>query len=522
MKAESISFVFSFRFPFPILSLLVFTPWAGAVLLTFLRGASALTARVLTLIFSLSTLAFAVFLLDAFDPIVTAPQFVERQSWIAALNVHYHLGLDGLSLVLVLLTGIITPVALLASWRLERSARLFGALFLTLQGAALGVFLALDFFHWFVFWELSLVPAFFLIKLWGGRDATRAAYQFVIYTIGGSAFMLLGFAALFATVGTLDFAQLAQLGADGSLAAKLGAGPLQFIFLGVLLGLAVKVPLWPFHTWLPPAYAEAPTGASMFLTGVMSKMGVYGFLRILWPIFPQQLHDATPWLLALALGGVVLGAWAALRQTDLKRMVAYSSLNHLSYCLLAVFAISYATGRSGTSSEAATAALSGTILQMFNHGLSAAALFACVGILETRSGGKRGLTDFGGVRSAAPIFAGICGIAMFSSLGLPGLNGFVGEFLIFRGVFGLDPGAAAVACLGLLGTALFLLTFWQRVFHGQHAGAAAGEFPDLRGVEYAALVPLVALMIMLGVAPQLLTRLINPLVTAWAGHLVLP
>ena len=461
-------------------------------------------------------------LLAAFDPAVTAPQFVERQPWIAALNVHYHLGLDGLSLVLVLLTGIITPVALLASWRLERSARLFGALFLTLQGAALGVFLALDFFHWFVFWELSLVPAFFLIKLWGGRDATRAAYQFVIYTIGGSAFMLFGFAALFATTGTFDFNELARLGADGSLAAKLGAGPLQFVFLGVLLGLAVKVPLWPFHTWLPPAYAEAPTGASMFLTGVMSKMGVYGFLRILWPIFPQQLHAATPWLLTLALGGVVFGAWAALRQTDLKRMVAYSSINHLSYCLLALFAVSYATGRSGAAGEAATAALSGTILQMFNHGLSAAALFACVGILETRSGGKRGLADFGGVRTAAPIFAGLCGIAMFSSLGLPGLNGFVGEFLIFRGVFGLDAGAAAVACLGLLGTALFLLTFWQRVFHGPRAGAAAGEFSDLRGVEYAALVPLVLLMFVLGVTPQLLTRLINPLVTAWAGHLMLP
>ncbi len=506
----------------PLLSLIVFTPLVGAATLALLRRASARTSRIITLLSSLSTLAYTLFALANFDPARTSPQFVERQPWIAALNVHYHLGLDGLSLVLVLLTGIITPVALLASWRIERSVRLFGALFLTLQGAALGVFLALDFFHWFVFWELSLVPAFFLIKLWGGRDAARAAYQFVVYTIGGSAFMLLGFAALFATVGTLDFAQLARLGADGTLAAKLGAGPLQFVFLGVLLGLAVKVPLWPFHTWLPPAYAEAPTGASMFLTGVMSKLGVYGFLRILWPIFPQQLHDAAPWLLTLALGGAVLGAWAAMRQTDLKRMVAYSSINHLSYCLLALFAVSYATGRAGASSEAAAAALSGTILQMFNHGLSAAGLFACVGILETRSGGRRGLGDFGGVRSAAPIFAGLCGIALFSSLGLPGLNGFVGEFLIFRGVFGLDPGAAAVACLGLLGTALFLLTFWQRVFHGPRAGAAAGEFPDLRGVEYAALVPLVLLMFALGVAPQLLTRLINPLVTSWAGHLVLP
>jgi NADH-quinone oxidoreductase subunit M len=509
----------------PLLSLLIFAPWAGAALLAFMRRGNARTSRIVALGFSLSTLVLAMLVLTRFDPARTVPQLVERHAWIAALNVHYYVGLDGLSLVLVLLTGIITPLALVASWRVERSPRLFGALFLALQGAALGVFLALDFFHWFIFWELSLVPAFFLIKLWGGTGATRAAYQFVIYTIGGSAFMLLGFAALFAATGTLDLVQLAQLAADGTLAqnlAKVGGWWPQAVFLGVLLGLAVKVPLWPFHTWLPPAYAEAPSGVSMFLTGVMSKMGVYGFLRILWPIFPGPLHDAAPVLIWLALGGVVLGAYAAMRQTDLKRMVAYSSLNHLSYCLLALFTVAAATGGPRPVNDDAVAALSGTILQMFNHGLSAAALFYGVGILESRAGGRRSLADFGGVRAAAPIFAGLCGIAMFSSLGLPGLNGFVGEFLIFRGVFGLAPWAAALACLGLLATAIFLLTFWQRVFHGPRVGVAAAEFRDLRGIEYVPLVPLVALMFVLGVAPQLLIRLINPLVTAWAGHLVLP
>jgi NADH-quinone oxidoreductase subunit M len=509
----------------PLLSLIVFSPWAGAALLAMFRGVAPSVSRTLALIFSLGPLALGLFALSGFDPARVAPQFVESHVWISALNVHYHLGLDGLSLVLVLLTGIITPVALLASWRVTHCPRMFGTLFLLLEGAALGVFLALDFFHWFLFWELSLVPAFFLIKLWGGTGASRAAYQFVIYTIGGSAFMLLGFAALYVATGTLDFTQLAQLAADGSLGAKLatlgGIWP-QAVFVGVFLGLAVKVPLWPFHTWLPSAYAEAPVGGSMFLTGVMSKMGVYGFLRILWPIFPAQLHAATPCLLGLALAGVVLGAYAAMKQTDLKRMVAYSSVNHLSYCLLAVFAVSYATGREGLHAEAATAALSGTILQMFNHGLSAAALFCCVGVLESRAGGKRGLNDFGGVRTAAPLFAGLCGISLFSSLGLPGLNGFVGEFLIFRGVFGLDAGAATIACFGLLATAIFLLTFWQRVFHGPRAGAAAGEFADLSAIELAPLVPLVALMVILGVWPQLLSGLINPLVTSWAGHLSLP
>ncbi|HUR59759.1 MAG TPA: NADH-quinone oxidoreductase subunit M [Opitutaceae bacterium] len=513
-----------------LLSLLIFTPWAGAALLAVLRHTTPTVSRTIALLFSLSTLGLGAVVLARFDPSVTSLQFVERHAWIAALNVHYHLGLDGLSLVLVLLTGIVTPVALLASWRVSRAPRLHSALFLVLQGSALGVFLALDFFHWFLFWELSLVPAFFLIKLWGGPGAARAAYQFVIYTIGGSAFMLMGFAALFATTRTLDFRELAQLAADGTIGQKLGAlggfWP-RAVFLGVFIGLAVKVPLFPFHTWLPPAYAEAPTGTSMFLTGVMSKMGVYGFLRILWPIFPAQLQAIATPLLWLALGGVVLGAFAAMRQTDLKRMVAYSSINHLSYCLLALFAIASASGRTAQTSEAAAAALSGTILQMFNHGLSAAALFYCVGILESRAGGRRQLGDFGGVRATAPIFAGLCGVALFSSLGLPGLNGFVGEFLIFRGVFGLAPWAAAVACLGLLATALFLLTFWQRVFHGPPApsasvragGAATTDFADIRGIEYAVLVPLVVLMFVLGLAPQLLAGLINPLVTSWAGHL---
>ena len=509
----------------PLLSLIVFVPWIGAALLALLRGTNPKLSRALALLFSLSTLGLGFVALASFDPGRTGYQFIERHDWIAALNVHYHLGLDGMSLILVLLTGIVSPAALLGSWHLKRDPRCFAILFLLLQGAALGVFLALDFFHWFLFWELSLVPAFFLIKLCGGPGASRAAYQFVIYTIGGSAFMLLGFAAIFAATGTLDFAQLTQLASDGELGAKLatlgGIWP-EAVFVGVLLGLAVKVPLFPFHTWLPPAYAEAPTGVSMFLTGIMSKMGVYGFLRILWPLFPAQLHAAAPCLLWLALGGVVLGAFAAMKQTDLKRMVAYSSVNHLSYCLLALFAVSYATGRDGLHAEAATAALSGTILQMFNHGLSAAALFFCVGVLESRSNGKRGLDDFGGLRTVAPLFAGLCGIAMFSSLGLPGLNGFVGEFLIFRGVFGLDALAAAVACLGLFATAFFLLTFWQRVFHGPRAGAARGEFRDVAGFELAVLIPLVALMFLFGVLPQLLTGLFNPLITSWAGHLTLP
>lgn len=506
---------------FPLLSLAIFLPWIGAALLALVRVAPN-TARNVSLGFSLTSLLITGALLSAFEPSATGLQFVERHAWIPSLSVSYHLGLDGLSLLLVLLTAVISPMALFASRREARDTRAFHILFLLLQGAALGVFLALDFFHWFIFWELSLIPAFFLIKLWGGGSGargnaatTRAAYQFVLYTIGGSAFMLAGFAALFATIGTLDFTELAALRADGTLVAQLGETWNWVIFGGVLLGLAVKVPLFPFHTWLPPTYAEAPTGVSMFLTAVLSKMGLYGFLRILWPLFPAELHAVATPLLWLALGGVVLGAFAALRQTDLKRMISYSSVNHLSYCLLALFAVASAAQ---PSPAAAASALSGTLLQMFNHGLSAAALFFCIGILETRSGGLRGLNDFGGVRTAMPVFAGLCGIAMFSSLGLPGLNGFIGEFLIFRGVWGFAPWAAAIATLGLFATALFLLTFWQRVFHGPARGSVA-TFGDLSKQEIAILLPAIALMFVLGLYPQLVIRLFNPLITQWAASL---
>jgi NADH-quinone oxidoreductase subunit M len=503
----------------PILSVLVFAPFACAALMALLPRVGPGFSRAAALAGSLTTLGIALVLLCSFDRGAAGYQFVERHAWISALNSHYSLGLDGLSLVLVLLTGIVAPACLLASWRQARDPRLFGILFLAAQGCALGVFLALDFFHWFLFWELSLVPVFFLIKLWGGPGAGRAAVQFVVYTLAGSAFLLLGFAAIYAATGSLDFSELARLAAAGELRARLaglGAFWPRVVFLGVLLGLAVKVPLFPFHTWLPPAYAEAPTGVSMFLTGILSKMGVYGFLRILWPLFPASLHAAAIPLVWLALGGVVFGAFAAMRQEDIKRMVAYSSINHLSYCLLALFAVAAPAFPSG---PAATAALSGAVLQMFNHGLSAAALFLCVGVLESRAGGRRGIGDFGGVRSAAPVFAGLCGIALFSSLGLPGLNGFVGEFLIFRGVFGLVPWAAGIACLGLLATVIFLLTFWQRVFHGPRAGAAAGAFADVSGPDRGVLVLMAALMLLLGLLPQLLVGIYNPLVTAWASHL---
>jgi NADH-quinone oxidoreductase subunit M len=285
------------------------------------------------------------------------------------------------------------------------------------------------------------------------------------------------------------------------------------VFLAVLLGFAVKVPLMPFHTWLPPAYAEAPTSVTMILTGALSKMGLYGLLRLLLPMFPEQMRAALTPLLWLAVGTIVLSAWAALAQNDLKRLLAYSSINHLGYCLLAVFAVAQHTGPEARWAGERAAALNGVLLQMFNHGLTAATLFCFVGFLERRSGGQRGLADFGGLRQVAPAFTGLMGIALFASLGLPGLNGFVGEFLIFKGVFALAPWAAALAVVGLLVTAVFLLTLMQRVFHGP-LPERWKTFADLTTGERLVVLPAIALMFLLGLWPQLILGWVNTTVSS--------
>jgi NADH-quinone oxidoreductase subunit M len=419
---------------------------------------------------------------------------------------------------MLLLSAIVVPMAMLASWSIEERVPVYFALVLFLEAGLFGTFTALNFFHWFIFWELSLIPAFFLIRLWGGPMRTPAATQFFLYTMVGSVALLLAFLAIFLSTHTFDFTDLAEMGRNGTLTSALSAElgwrelnsrPLSLIiFTGAFLGFAVKVPLFPFHTWVPPAYAEAPTGTTMLLTGAMSKMGVYGFLRILLPIFPEQMHWILTPLLWLAVISIVFSASAAFAQRDLKRMLAYSSISHLGYCLLGIFVIAKFTGIDAPSATAKSAALNGVFLQMFNHGLTASALFWFVGLLEQRSGGLRGLDDFGGLRKVAPVFCGMMGIALFSSLGLPGLNGFVGEFLIFRGAFPLVTWATALSTLGLLLTAVFILTILQRVFHGP-LNQAWSKMPDLTLKERLILLPAIALMFVLGIYPQLVLGVIN-------------
>jgi NADH-quinone oxidoreductase subunit M len=488
------------------LTILTLVPFLGGIVIAGLGAERKNLVRGLALATSLVGLGGALCMWVHFNPKSGDLQFVEKFDWVPSLGIQYFLGVDGLGLLMVLLTAIVTPLAILASWRMDDRPHVYHALVLWLQAGLFGTFTALNFFHWFLFWELGLIPAFFLIKLWGGPKRGPAATQFFIYTMVGSVALLLSFLAIRLATGSFDFVELAAMAKSGVLVTKLQAAfgwknIGLIIFFGAFLGFAVKVPLIPFHTWLPAAYFEAPSPVTMLLTGVMSKMGVYGFLRILLPIFPGQIRQVLTPLLWLAVATIVLSACAAFAQKDLKRIIAYSSINHLGYCLLALFAATaVATGVNNSDLQKA-GALDGALLQMFNHGLTASALFLFVALLERRSGGLRGLDDFGGLRKIIPVFTGLMGISIFSSLGLPGLNGFVGEFLIFKGVFPLVPWAAAISTVGLLVTAIFLLTLIQRVFCGP-LNERWAKMPDLTTAERFLVLPSIVLMFVLGIWPQ--------------------
>jgi NADH-quinone oxidoreductase subunit M len=497
----------------PVLTILTAIP-AVAALLVLLAGHRAHLARTVATLAAVASLALALWIWLGLST-DGAMTFVERSSWVPGLGIEYHLGVDGLGGLMLLLSAIVSLMAIAASTKVSSQPGLYFALILLLESGLFGTFTALNFFHWFLFWELSLIPAFFLIKLWGGEGRGPAATQFFVYTMVGSVALLLAFLALFLATGSMDFQVLAQMAASGELATAIQThlGRISmWLALAVLLGFAVKVPLMPFHTWLPATYSKAPTPVTMLLTGAMSKMGVYGLLRLALPIFGHELAQVRTPLLVMATLTVVAGAWAAVVQKDLKRVFAYSSVNHLGYCLLAIFAVALPAGPNEAIMLSQTAALDGVVLQMFNHGLTAAAIFWFLALLEERSGGLLGINDFGGLRKPAPVFCGLMGIALFSSLGLPGLNGFVSEFLIFRGVFPLSWLSATVSVLGLLITAAVILTVIQRVFSGP-LPERWKSFPDLTTTERLDFAPVLLLMAALGLLPQLALGTINATMT---------
>ena len=484
-----------------------------AIILVPLIGALAVCAwpqsngRPIALMFNAISAVCALALWRSSDVTATGLQFVERHAWIPAVGAEYLVGIDGLSLLVVLLTSLIVPFALLAQ-PVVGGGRAFYATMLVMQSALYGTFTAQNFVLWFLFYEMSLIPAFLLIKIWGGENRDRAATKFFLYTFLGSVAMLLSFLGIYFAKGTFDFVALAGFGKNGLLTGKLG----WLAFAGIFVGLAVKVPLFPFHTWLPDAYQSAPTGVSMVLTGLLSKMGVYGFVRLLLPLFPNQFKILGPWLLALAICSIVFAPLAAWAQRDLKRMIAYLSINHLGYCMLALFAI--AASPVVPTKIDTHAALSGVFMQIFNHGITAATLFYFVGLLEQRRG-LRGIDDFGGLMQRTPLLCGWMSVAMFSSLGLPGLNGFIGEFLIFKGSFAIAAAFTAIAVIGLLVTAVVFVRAMQSLFSGPLAESCSA-FPDLLQREKLVIVPVTLLMFAIGIAPQFLFNIFNTTVVQMA------
>ena len=482
----------------------IFIPLLGAIAVTIWpRG----NFRGVALVFNVISAACALGLWRDFNTALAGLQLVERHAWIPLVGAEYVVGVDGLSLLLVLLTSLIIPFAFLAQPP-PHGGRAFYATMLVMQSALYGTFTAQNFVLWFLFYEMSLIPAFMLIKIWGGENRDYAATKFFLYTFLGSVAMLLSFLGIYFAKQTFDFAVLASMAKNGLVPGNVA----WLAFAGIFLGLAVKVPLFPFHTWLPDAYQTAPTGVSMVLTGVLSKMGVYGFVRLLLPLFPNQIKIIGPWLLALAVCSIVFAPLAAWAQQDLKRMIAYLSVNHLGYCMLSLFAVAASpvvTARIDTD-----AALSGVFMQIFSHGITAATLFYFAGLLEQRRG-QRGIDDFGGLMQRTPLLCGWMSVAIFSSLGLPGLNGFIGEFLIFKGSFAIAPGFAAIAVIGLLVTAIVFVRAMQSLFSGPLAESCSA-FPDLLPGEKLVVVPITLLMFAVGIAPQFIFNIFNTTVVQMA------
>ena len=486
-----------------LITFLILIPLAGAIALYIGQPRN---ARTVALIFNALSAFYALMIWQKFDSSAAGLQIVERHAWIPSIGAEYLVAVDGLSLLLILLTSIVFPFAFCAQ-KLDRGA---SALMLVMQAALYGAFTAQNFVLWFLFYEMSLVPAFLLIKIYGSpgeAGPSYAAIKFFLYTFLGSVAMLLAFLGIYFAKGTFDFAALAGLGKS-----ELIPGNLRWlVFGGIFLGPAVKVPLYPFHTWLPDAYQTSPTGVSMVLTGALSKMGVYGFIRLLVPLFPNEIKIVAPWLLTLVICSIVFAPLAAWAQRDLKRMVAYLSINHLGYCLLGLFAIA-----AGSTSALIDkhAAFSGVFLQIFNHGITAAALFYYVGLLEQRRG-ARGLDDFGGLMQRTPLLCGWMSVAMFSSLGLPGLNGFLGEFLIFKGSFAVAAVFTSIAVLGLLFTAVTFMRVMQALFSGPLA-ESCGNLPDLGRSEKFVVVPMTLLMFAIGLNPQFVFNIFNATVVQMA------
>ena len=491
---------------FPILSSLVALPIAGALLLMLVRDEPENEPLVRNIALVVSGLVFAETLLlwSRFDPAIADFQFIERHAWIPAFGISYFVGIDGISLFLLVLTGFLTPLALLGSWEsVHRKTRAFCMFVLLLESAMMGVFVSLDLFLFYVFWDAMLIPMYFLIGIWGYDRRIYASIKFLLYTMAGSVLMLLailGLAYLHSTVQgsySFDLLKIYELQVPMHL---------QFwFFVAFALAFAIKVPLFPFHTWLPDAHVEAPTAGSVILAGVLLKMGTYGLLRFAFPIFPDAALFFAPYLGLLAVVGIIYGALVAMVQPDMKKLVAYSSVSHMGFVVLGIAAMN-------------TQGVEGAVYQMLNHGVSTGGLFLIVGMLSDRRH-TRLIAEFGGLKKVMPHLVAVFLIVTLSSIGMPPLNGFVGEFLVLLGAFEWNPPLAAAAAIGVILSATYMLWMFQRVNYGPVSNEKNANLPDLGTREWIVIAPIVAAIVLMGVMPNLFLKPIGPSVERLISHM---
>jgi NADH-quinone oxidoreductase subunit M len=470
-----------------LLSATIFLPTLGAGALFLLDRRDERRLHLVSLAITVATFLLSCLLWIGFDAGRPGMQFEERRAWIPGAGIGYHLGVDGISLLLVLLTTFLTPLCLLSAWsQITARVKEFLIAMLLLETGMLGVFCALDLFLFFVFWEAMLLPMYLVIGVWGGPRRIYAAVKFILYTMAGSALMLVAILVLYDLHGdrtgvyTFDYAAIA-----GTIVPP---GTQVWLFLAFALAFAIKVPMFPFHTWLPDAHVEAPTAGSVILAGVLLKMGTYGFVRFCLPLFPHASAAFAPVIAALGVVGILYGAWVSMVQPDLKKLIAYSSVSHLGFVLLGCFALN-AQG------------IEGGLLQMVNHGLSTGALFLLVGMIYERRHSRR-IADFGGLWAVMPVFSAVFLLVTLSSIGLPGLNGFVGEFLILVGAFQVSRLLAALGTLGIIFAAVYMLWMYQRVVFGAVRHEENRRLPDLSARELATLVPILVLIVWIGVYPK--------------------
>ncbi|MCL2654905.1 MAG: NADH-quinone oxidoreductase subunit M [Coriobacteriia bacterium] len=480
-----------------MLSLIVFLPLVGVLLITLLPKKFEAAAKWLALVTSVVDFGLVIALLTRFKIGSAAIQFEKEIAWIPQVHIYYHLGIDGLSLPLLALSTLLIAIATLASWKITVKPRLYFAMILLLSVGLSGVFLSLDLVLFYLFWEIVLIPMYFLISQWGGPRRQYAAIKFFLYTFFGSVFMLVGIAALFIYTGSFDMIALRHL------TAGLGSGAFGtvawWIFAAFAIGFAVKIPIWPFHTWLPDAHVEAPTAGSALLAGIMLKMGLYGFLRIAVPILPQAFHHWQLILGILAVVSIVYGAAVAFAQTDIKKLIAYSSVSHMGFAMLGIAA--------GTA-----AGFSGAMAVSISHGLIAAMLFLLVGVVYERTH-TREIAKLSGVAAAMPRYAGLFCFASFAAMGVPLLSGFVGEFLSLLGSWGsaaLPHVLVVIAGVGILLGGAYMLWLMQRFIFGTPSAAIEGQ-PEISARELTTIVPLAVLVVAIGVYWTLLLQYADPI-----------